>query len=375
MILLQAPLRLVATPSSGDTLWIGIIMGVVVIAVLVGALIARRNRPRSPEEIKRYSARMFVRTARNMGLDGEQASALENLVQLCKVKQPFMVFSSSQVLDDVLRRGVFSLENQKEMPEEEKEKRKAVIFRIKQTMERNGGRGGPVHSSQSIKPGQAVVLAPEGSPQLQSKVVSNMKDFLAIAAPTSAGKAETRWKRGTPLSVFFWKDSEAGYSFSTKILAYDTIRSVSCILVQHSKTLRKDQRRKAKRKDVVRSCYFYPVRIIETAEGRKTVKKAVIEEKKRSLGSVVDLSVGGCAIRTINPFETGKLIMVEFELEHRSTVRAYGKIRGFSRQEGKGGLMRVAFTAVTRNYLNKIAAFVYDYSPSRAALTSRAVSR
>jgi len=375
MILLQVPLKLVATPSSGDTLIFAILLGVVVIAVLIGALIARQQRPKSPEEIKRYSAHMFLKMGKSLGLTQEQASALENLARLCKVKQPFLVFSSPQTLDDVLRRGVYSLENQKELPVEEREKRKAVLFQIKQTIERSGGRAGAVRSTQSIKPGQEVAIAQEGGSQFQTRVVSNMKDFIAIAAPSTAGKPEGRWKRGTPLTVFFWKDSEAGYSFSSKLLAYDTIRGTSCILMQHSKTLRKEQRRKAKRKDVVRSCFFYPVRIIEVAEGRKTVKKAAIEEKKRSLGNIVDLSVGGCAIRTINPFDKGKLVMVEFELEKKSLVRTYGKVLGFSRQEGKGGLMRVAFTAVTRNNLNKISAFVYDFAPSQAALAPRSSLR
>jgi hypothetical protein len=47
MILLQLPQRLVAMPSSRDAAVFAVIMAVLVGAILVGALLARRNRPKT----------------------------------------------------------------------------------------------------------------------------------------------------------------------------------------------------------------------------------------------------------------------------------------------------------------------------------------
>ena len=82
----------------------------------------------------------------------------------------------------------------------------------------------------------------------------------------------------------------------------------------------------------------------------------------RTLGTVVDLSAGGCAIQTLNPFEKGKLVMIEFDIDRKAPIRAFGKVMHVHRQKGRGGAMHVMFTSVTRQYLNRISEFVYDFS-------------
>ena len=67
-----------------------------------------------------------------------------------------------------------------------------------------------------------------------SKIVSNMRDFLTVSAPSTEAQGGTRWMRGTKLSVYFWRDNDAGYSFVSKVLGYDTVKGISCVLIQHS---------------------------------------------------------------------------------------------------------------------------------------------
>jgi hypothetical protein len=101
---------------------------------------------------------------------------------------------------------------------------------------------------------------------------------------------------------------------------------------------------------------------VETGEGRRAERKASVEQNMRTLGIVVDLSAGGCAIQAMNPFEKGKLTMVEFEIDRRAPVRAFGKVLSVHRQKGRGGIMHVMFTRVTRQHLNRISEFVYDFT-------------
>ena len=68
----------------------------------------------------------------------------------------------------------------------------------------------------------------------------------------------------------------------------------------------------------------------------------------RTLGTVVDLSAGGCAIQTLNPFDKGKLVMVEFDIDRKAPIRTFGKVMHVHRQKGRGGVMHVMFTRVTR---------------------------
>ena len=364
MILLQAggDIFRSATPSTSMLYYFGFSLLGVVSLILIGAMLSRRRRPRSDAEAQQYSSGVFRRTAKAIGLPGPHIDMLEYLVRACKVKQPLLVFSSAGLLDDILKKGLYSMDGAREMSEADREGRKAIIFQIKQIIERNAKKGASVQSTIFLRPGQLLTVTPEGGGAFSSRVVSNMKDFLTVSAPTQPAGAGTRWMRGTPLAVYLWRENDAGYSFVSKVLGYDRVKGVSSVLIQHSRTLRREQRRKSRRKELMRPCFFYPIRISETGEGRKAERKAIVEQNMRTLGTVIDLSAGGCAIQTLNTFEKGKLVMIEFDIDKKAPIRSFGKVQHVHREKGRGGSMHVMFTKVTRQHLNRISEFVYDFA-------------
>ncbi len=368
MILMQTSYSLLASENPHALLFLAIGIGFVVALIAVGSIVSRSRTPRTPEEQAKYSRFVFRRTAKAMGLPNPHADMLQYLVKACKVKQPFLVFTSPGLLDDVLKKGIYSIENSRDLPEEEKERRKSILFQIKQILESNARRGSGLHSTQSLRPGQSLTITPEGGGNFPSKVVSNMKDFLTVAAPTAGAHEEARWMRGTKLSVYLWRENDAGYSFPSKVLGYDTVKGIPCVLIQHGKALRRAQRRRNRRKPIMRACFYYPIQIMEMGVGHKAEKKAVVENHLRSLGTVVDLSAGGCAIQAMSPFEPGRLIMIEFDIDRQAPIRAFGKVKKIGRQSGKGGIMHVMFTRVTRQFLNRIFAFVYDFAKPTTAI-------
>jgi c-di-GMP-binding flagellar brake protein YcgR len=364
MILLQAGGDILRA-TGGDprlTLWFGLGIAGVVVLILLAVLINRRARPRSAEEVQQYSRAMFRRAGKAMGLSGPQIDMLENLVRVCKVRQPFLVFSSAGLLDDTLKKGLYSLDNARDLTPEEKENRKALIFQIKGIIEGGARKGADLRSTTFLRPGQQLSITPEGGTPFASRVISNMKDFLTVSTPALPAGADTRWMRGTKVSVYLWRENDAGYSFPSKVLGYDTVKGIASVLIQHSKTLRKEQRRRNRRRELLRPCFYYPIRIEESGQGRKAERKAVVEQNMRTLGTVVDLSAGGCAIQALSPFEKGKLVMIEFDIDKKAPIRAFGKVMHASRKKGRGGVMHVMFTRVTRQYLNRISEFVYDFS-------------
>ena len=382
MILLQAygqaggPNLGAGTVDPKMFLFIGLAIVGVVALILIGALVSRRARPSATETAERISSTVFRREAKRVGLTGPAIDVLENLVRMCKVKQPLLVFSSASLLDDTLKKGLYSLDNSRDLTEEERENRRATIFHIKQTIERNARKGAVLRSTSSLRPGQLLTITPEGAAPYSSKVISNMKDFLTVSAPAQPAGAETRWMRGTKLSVYMWRDNDAGYSFISKVLGYDTVKGVGSVLIQHSKTLRREQRRRNRRREIMRQCFYYPIRIVETGQGRKAERKASVEQNMRTLGIVVDLSAGGCAIQAMNPFDRGKLTMVEFDIDRKAPIRAFGKVLHVHRKKGRGGIMHIMFTRVTRQYLNRISEFVYDFSrPTTTAQVRQQIDR
>jgi c-di-GMP-binding flagellar brake protein YcgR len=349
------------TPSSIMISFVAVFAGVALL-ILIAAIVNRRNRPRTAVEEEAYSRSAFRRTAKAFGLPPAHLAMLEDLVRACKVKQPTMIFRSSGLLDDTLKKGLYSLQNARNISPEEREKRAAIIFQIKQIVERSSARATVLKSTIVLKPGQMLTITPEGRAPFASKLVSNMKDFLTVASPPAA-RSDSRWMRGTRLTVYLWRDGDAGYSFQSKVLGYDTVKGISCVLIQHSRTLRREQRRRNRRREIARACFFYPIRIVEVPEGRKVQRKASVERSMRGLGTVIDLSAGGCAIQTLRPLEKGRLVLVEFDIDRRAPIRAFGKVMSIHQQANRSGSMHIMFTKVTRQHLNRISEFVYDFSP------------
>jgi c-di-GMP-binding flagellar brake protein YcgR len=305
--------------------------------------------------------------ARNLGLSKIHIDYLEYLVRVCKVQQPFLVFSNPGLLDDLLRKGIYSLQQNTSLKAEDRERRMAHLFQIKQIIERNAKRAVGISSTSFLRIGQGLTITPEGGAQYQCRVMSNMRDLLAVSAPAGERGVPLRWPRGTKVKLTFWREGDAGYTFESKLVAHDTIKGVPCILIQHSRSLRRAQQRKYRRSPLNRPCFFYPVHIVEQQQGRTTERKALVQTNRRLLGHLLDISAGGCSISSLAPLPAGSLCKLEFEIRRQNRIVVFGKVkrtRGLKSQHG--GVMHVMFTTLSSQHLNQIYTFVYGYSPPGA---------
>jgi hypothetical protein len=361
-ILLQAR-PFLPTADKRATFVFLLVAGIVILFLIVGGVIVSRRRSYAdPESRRRYSRQVFQKMARNLGLSRIHIEYLEYLVRVCKVQQPFLVFSNPGLLDDLLRKGIYSLQQNTALKAEDRERRMAHLFQIKQIIERNAKRAVGISSTSFLRVGQGLAITPEGGPQYQCRVMSNLRDLLAVSAPASESGVPVRWSRGTRVKLSFWREGDAGYTFESKVVAHDTIKGVPSILIQHSRTLRRAQQRRYRRSSLNRPCFFYPVQIVEQ-QGRTGERKALVENR-RLLGHLLDISAGGCSVSSLSPLETGSLCKLEFEIRRGSRIVVFGKVkktRGLRSQHG--GVMHIMFTTLSSQYLNQIYTFVYGYSP------------
>ena len=83
-------------------------------------------------------------------------------------------------------------------------------------------------------------------------------------------------------------------------------------------------------------------------------------DKRRISGNIADISVGGCSIKTTAAVQGGVRIKLEFpQGEHN--VAALGQVLRTNRV-GINNVIHIKFLRVTQKSMNKINAFVYDYS-------------
>lgn len=372
MILLQTRYEFLASPDRRSIIIFLVIAAVFVGIFIVGGIVSRqRNLKFDPEQRRKYGRYVFHRMAKNLGLQKHHIEILDYLIRVCNVRQPFLLFSNSGLLDDTLKKGIYALHQDTGLKEEQRESRLTYLFQIKQIIERNTRKGTGVRSTIMMRPGQSVTITTDRGKQYNSHVVSNLKDMVALAAVNDRAGSQIRWPRGTRIRVNFWRESDAGYAFESKVLGYDRIKGKVCILLHHARTLKREQQRKYRRTPIHRPCFFFPVLIVDSGSGRRAAKKAVVQTTRRYLGNLTDISAGGCSINSVYPLQSGSLCKIEFELARRQRITVFGKVKSIRKSGFRARVMHIMFTKMSSHYLNQIYLYVYDFTPPRSTAAAR----
>ena len=356
--------------SSGTENWITL---VVIIGVILLVIIASRfsGSGRSSgssgsgfggqsSKPKKFNRRTFIRKSMARGLSKVQASTLANLVVKYRMKNPYMVFTHGNQLDALLRKSISEIETQV-ASDQVKEAQKVTIFRIKQALERTTNRTKSFSSTTSIPSGQSIAISPDSGGRFQTRINTNLRNYLSAEIPVNQSGSQVRWKKWTPVKVFFWKRNGQGFQFDSKVTGYSVIRGLPCVLLQHSSKVKQAQQRKYRRKEISRPAYFFPVKIVPVGVGKKAKKRAIVESDRGALGTLVDVSAGGCAIKSSKPVPKSGLIKLQFETGEGHSIWCFGKVINLRKAPPMGGIMHIVFTKVTYKNLNSINSFVYDY--------------
>jgi c-di-GMP-binding flagellar brake protein YcgR len=311
-----------------------------------------------------YSRRTFRKRAKKLGLSKEHIVFLEKIIKETKFLSPNRALENSGAVDSLLRKGMSAIEGQENISVQEKEHRKHLIYEIKQTIEANSQQYKIISSTLSLPINTEVTIRTKDGKTYDSFVTSNMQSMIGMECPACSERGkEYPWPKAEELGIVFIRGGLEVYAFKTKVLGYKRVRGVISVFVEHGKNLKQIQKRRSKRKDISRPALFYPVEIVESGKGRKAVRQAMVNNNRRVLGSLQDISAGGCAIMTKNPLPRASLVKVDFETIRGKPVTAYGKVKGMSSVPPRGGIMHVQFTNLTRLNLNKIRDYVYEYIP------------
>ena len=282
-------------------------------------------------------------------------------MQRSNVRRPYALLSNSRQLDISLQKAL-EIIDEMNVSDEVKESQKSTVYSIKQTIERNADKSPSYESTRQLSPNQPIAVSQKNGLQFQSRVISILKDGLAVAVPMDDAGNRPRWAKWSSLKVHFWRENGEGFSFSTKVTGYNTVRGTVCAFLQHSNQIQKARQRQFKRKGIERPCYFYPVKILTSGSGRNKTKRAFVDTKKGTLAKIVEVSAGGCSIRSPKVTDKGLLIRVDFETERRATVSTYGKVVNIRKDDVYGFMMHIMFTRVSKEYMNRINSYIYEYA-------------
>ncbi|MDR1287032.1 MAG: PilZ domain-containing protein [Treponema sp.] len=343
--------------SSMDTIVFFTGLGVIIL-VLVLVNVFKSRIPQatglSGGGSKHFSGFTLHRLASSIGLDHDQRKMLEFVLKSDNVTDPARSVNSPSLLDRHFKRA-FRIIEQTADTDEEVQERLSLLFSTRNILESSQETTGPASTRQIAENTPSVIST--GRDSYPVRVISAKGDDLAVENPKNALGSPVRLPRGIKVTLSFFTKSSRGFSFESRILgASDSSDGQVLHLVHSAQIKRLSQRRFRRRQMVIPANYFF-VRVEES--GWKKEKRLVLD-KRRLSGNIMDISIGGCSIKTNVSVPSGTRLKIEFMHAENTNIAILGQVLRTNRN-GISTVMHIKFLKVPRRSLNAVNALVYEY--------------
>jgi hypothetical protein len=319
--------------------------------------VSRGEGSSSSAPVRRFSGFALRRAARSYGLNHDQTKMLEFVFKNDGVTDPERVISNPLLVDKHFKRAYRSIERFTE-DDDEAQIQIARLFSARNAIEfaQNTVSNGP---SPRITSGMAAVLIANGGSH-PVKVLSARGDYITVECPANALGTPIRIPKGARITLSFFTKTSKGFSFDGQVSGTEHASSGPALQIARMGLSKNLAHRKFRRQQVGISCYIRPVTIEEIGRGRKK-KVKMTTDRRRFTGTIQDISMGGCAIKTsaagIIP---GNRIKIEFDYGSSGGVAVLGQVLRLNRS-GIGTIMHTKFLKVPRKAMNVVNAAVFDY--------------
>jgi len=365
MFLLQIDLGDLRLPSRGSAYVIFFLLGIGAVIILLLLLNYLKNSNKvealnkttvGEEGQRKFSIFTFRRIVANLGLDKDQTNMLEFVLKCDNVTDLVRTFESPMLLDKHFKKA-FRIIERTSISNDEMNNRLSVLFATRNIID-NKANSVSTTSTREIPENTAAVLA-VGDVNYPIRVISSKGDSLIVENPLSSTGEALDLQKGSLVTVSFFPEPNKGFAVDSRVLGTtETIDGHHVLQLVHSGQIKKLSKRRFRRRQTVITTAFYFV-YVENGKNKKDMQMTV--DKRRFAGNIMDISIGGCSVKTAVPVNSGQKLKIEFTREDDSIIAALGEVLKTSRA-GTDTIMNIKFLKVPRKSLNTINAMVYEYT-------------
>jgi hypothetical protein len=365
MFLLQVSLRDFQRPAQTprSVLFFLAGIGAIVVILLILNYLKSSNKVESLNKTsvgeagqRRFSIFTFRRIVSNLGLDKDQTNMLEFVLKCDNVTDLVRSFESPILLDKHFKKA-FRLIERTSISQDEMTNRLSVLFATRNIIE-NKANTVTTTSTRQIPEKTAAVLA-IGDTNYPIRVISSKGDSLIVEHPLNSTGEPLELQKGSLVSLSFFPEPNKGFAVDSRVLGTtETINGQHVLQLVHSGQIKKLSKRRFRRRQTVITTAFYFV-YPEQGKSRKNAEFTI--DKRRFAGNILDISIGGCSVKTSVPVSNGQMLKIEFTREDDSIVAALGEVLR-TNKAGTDTVMNIKFIKVPRRSLNSINAMVYEYT-------------
>ena len=298
----------------------------------------------------------FFAKGKDAGFSFREIEMLRKLAVKSNLEDPSSLFFSQNQLDLCIRSFVRSLHvsGTVDEPANQDFLSKLYDYRKKIEMDKPRIKNG-ISNSRQISDGQTLRVLVPGTGVFKSQTVKNTANYLTISRPVTNKLPGTFSWTGMKISVYFWREEDAGYVFDTDVLDEVFSKGIASLKISHTDSLFRTQKRKSIRLKLHKSAFFYLL------TNEEDVNRVEINAGLKCF--LEDLSDTGCAVTIGGRAQAGLRVKIQFGLNN-NTICMGGTVRSIEFKEDMNrSLLHIEADPLPIEVRNQIMGEVFGMLP------------
>jgi hypothetical protein len=255
----------------------------------------------------------FFSKGKEAGFSIRELEQIRKLVSNNDIDDPALIFTSQKHLETCIRSVVNAVRMSGESEDPAIQDFLSRLFDYcKQLGIKNAEIKSNITTSRQIGEGQVLKILVSGTGVFKSSVIKNFGNYLTITRPTNTKPSNQKapvhmqWD-GLSISVYFWREDDAGYVFDSQVLDEVFSMGLSALKIAHNDALFRTQKRTSLRVKLNKAAFVYLVNDTDPHKMEKSPGLRCMME---------DVSDTGCAFKVTGLAPVGQRLKVQFSLDH-----------------------------------------------------------
>jgi c-di-GMP-binding flagellar brake protein YcgR len=298
----------------------------------------------------------FFAKGKEAGFSARDMDQLRRLAVNCSIKDPASIFKSYKQFALIIRNMIYSARTSGELNDPAVQDFLSRLFdycgKIEMQTSENQVR---ISTSRQISEGQVLKILVPDTGVYKSEVVKNFGNYLTISRPVNNKLSASMQWNGLKISVYFWREDDAGYVFDSEVIDEVFSKGISSLKIEHNDSLFRTQKRKSLRIRYNKMAFLYLINDTDNPHKLETSAglKCMLE----------DISDTGCAFRVNGRATVGLRLKVQFLLD-RVPVCIPGIVRSVDyKQEADSSMVRMEADMLPIGTRNQILCEVFNLMP------------
>jgi c-di-GMP-binding flagellar brake protein YcgR len=326
-----------------------------IVLIIIIALLCLILFSRSGEGKNKANWFQFFKKGKEAGFSIRELEQMRRLVINCNIDDPASIFSSQKHLETCIRSVVNAVRMSGDSEDPGIQDFLSRLFDYcKQLGIVNSEKKSTITTSRQISEGQILKVLVPGTGVFKSEVIKNFGNYLTISRPMNQKMTSHMQWDGLRISVYFWREDDAGYVFDTEVSDEVFSKGISSLKVEHNDALFRTQKRTSLRVKLHKAAFVYLVNDTDPHKMEKAPGLRCMME---------DISDTGCAFRVTGIAPVGQRLKVQFSLD-RIPICIPGTVRSIDYlKESNISILHMEADTLPLATRNHILCEVFDMLP------------